>query len=282
MPDEQDQHEVHASAAQTLPAVGWARPVAAPVAVGGTPPSVAHPILLVGYPRWAALGEIVLFALLFLGLIVPMELMVGLAVSSDEDLVGLGKWMLPITAYRLVATVGVLALLVRRRPNPAASLGLESRGLGFNVLAGVAALVAAYLLIYPPLLLLLWVVPGLAEQMGSNAERLGDLLPPDMPWTHLLLLMIMVGTCEELIFRSMLMTRLRRLTGSWWVAVVVSTALFAAAHLGDQVPAALLFIAPLSVVLSVVTIWRRSVVPAIVAHALFNFSQMMGMRFLQG
>ena len=46
----------------------------------------------------------------------------------------------------------------------------------------------------------------------------------------------MVGIYEEIVFRGFLMTRLRRATGSWFVAVLASTALFTSLHAFDQTP----------------------------------------------
>ena len=84
-----------------------------------------------------------------------------------------------------------------------------------------------------------------------------------------------VGVYEELLFRGFLMTRLRRGTGSWTVAVLISTSIFTALHAPDQMPVALVPIAILSLVFSMVTVWRRSLIPAVVAHTLFDFFALM-------
>ena len=85
----------------------------------------------------------------------------------------------------------------------------------------------------------------------------------------------MIGVYEELVFRGFLMTRLRRATGSWTAAVVLSTLVFTGLHALDQLPVALVAITILSLVFSVVTILRRSIIPAIVGHALFDLSQLL-------
>jgi len=50
----------------------------------------------------------------------------------------------------------------------------------------------------------------------------------------------------------------------------------------DQVPLALVAVTLLSLVFSVLTIWRRSIVPAIWAHAMFDWSQFMLLYYSAG
>ena len=78
------------------------------------------------------------------------------------------------------------------------------------------------------------------------------------------------------------MTRLRRGLGSWTAAVVLSTTVFTLLHAVDQTPAALMPVAILSVVFSITTIWRRSLVPAIIAHWLFNLANLIGLYYMAG
>jgi membrane protease YdiL (CAAX protease family) len=96
------------------------------------------------------------------------------------------------------------------------------------------------------------------------------------------LVTLLIGLWEELVFRGFLMPRLRRATGSWAIAVLLSTAVFAALHVIDQVPAALVLVTVLSLMFSLVTIWRRSIVPAVVAHALFDLGVFMTLYYQAG
>ena len=57
---------------------------------------------------------------------------------------------------------------------------------------------------------------------------------------------------------------------------------FVALHALSQAPAAMVMIAILSLIMSVVTIWRRSLVPAMVAHTLFDLSQLAGLYYMAG
>ena len=116
--------------------------------------------------------------------------------------------------------------------------------------------------------------PKLLEQMYENAQLIMAMVPKHHPLV-LGLLSMAIAVYEELLFRGFLLPRLRRVTNSWFLAVLISTALFTAPHLVDQLPAAMVPIAILSLVFSVVTIWRRSIVPAIFGHFLFDFAQFL-------
>ena len=71
------------------------------------------------------------------------------------------------------------------------------------------------------------------------------------------------------------MTRLRRVLHSWWAAIAVTSLLFALPHMGDQKPVVAIPLFGVGVALSVFTIWRKSLLPAIIGHAVFNTCQIM-------
>ena len=150
-----------------------------------------------------------------------------------------------------------------------------------NLLIGVGAMMAAYAIIFPVMTALTLASPAARDQMNQNMEILTNFLPKAHP-LEFLGAMATVGVWEELFFRGFLMTRLRRVTGGWIVAVLLSTGVFVALHALTQAPAALVLIAILSLIMSVVTIWRRSLVPAIVAHTLFDLLQLAGLYFVAG
>ena len=139
---------------------------------------------------------------------------------------------------------------------------------------GIVAAAVAYGLTMFTLLTLCLVWPNLPELMEENAEHIFEMVPRLHPMGFAAIAAV-IGVYEELVFRGFLMTRLRRATGSWTVAVLVSTAVFTGLHSLDQVSVAVISIAVLSLVFSVVTIWRRSIIPAIVAHTLWNLSQFL-------
>jgi membrane protease YdiL (CAAX protease family) len=115
----------------------------------------------------------------------------------------------------------------------------------------------------------------------KNADMIMKAVPRVSPALFLFVSLV-IGYYEELIFRGILMTRLRRVTGSWALAVIGNSAVFIPLHLMDQAAAALLAVASLSLIFSIVTIWRRSLVPAILAHALFDFTMFVQLYYTAG
>ena len=175
---------------------------------------------------------------------------------------------IPLRAFAALATI---ALIVRWRGQTSRSLGVGRRGLGWNLLIGLISPAAVGCMILG-LSLGLWLLwPGVMRQMTENADRLTDLLPKLHP-AGFVALMVVVGIYEEVVFRGFLLPRFRRAMGSWTLAVIFSTALFTSLHAMTQTPVALIHIAILSLTFSIVTIWRRSIVPAVIGHSLYNLS----------
>ncbi len=179
--------------------------------------------------------------------------------------------LVPLLAVRLVVVLTVVWLILRHRCQSVRSIGVTSRGLLLNLPIGglAAACAGACNLVVMTVLVLLF--PSLLEQMTRNAEQIDSFIP-DMSILATGGVMLMVGVWEEVFFRGFLMTRIRRATNSWVLAVVISTAVFVLPHLLEQTPAAMIPIAVLSLVFSLVTIWRRSIIPAIVAHVIYNLT----------
>ncbi len=189
--------------------------------------------------------------------------------------------VVPVLFVSALATCVIVGAILRYRRQAWASVGLTRRNMGSSILVGLGATGAAYLLIGAALLVMTLVSPSFTEGMHQNATNLISVIPKMSP-AVLLLVSLAVGYYEELLFRGFLMTRLRRCTGSWIAAVVLSTALFTSLHASVQIGPALIFISILSLVLSVVTIWRRSLLPAIVTHASFDFSQFLLLYYTSG
>ena len=268
-------------------------PVARPLRIPDPPSqrATAHDMLLRESSRpstWIDIGLMVGMLMLF-SLTVELALWkfatapIGghpQALESQESAVA-RDLLIPTLAARAIIAVLILWFILRRRGQTSASIGLERSRLGANVLLGVATTGVAALLSAVTMMSLYWFWPGLGRQMQENAERIMVLVPRLHPILFALLA-ITVGVYEELLFRGFLMTRLRRGLGSWTASVVVSTAVFTSLHGMDQTSAALVLITVLSLVFSAVTIWRRSIVPAIVAHALWDFSQFVYLYYEAG
>jgi membrane protease YdiL (CAAX protease family) len=241
-----------------------------------------HPILLPGMTRKAAWADLALVIILLLGWHVIMGTLLHAWVVFADLAPGDGEWtpeleqqvLFPGLAMRAAGVVFVIWLVVRRRRQSAASVGIPRRGWFVDVLLGTAGLFVVYGMLALVFLAVMTLWPEAAKQLSENAERLLDVVPPLSP-SGFLLLAALIGLYEELFFRGFLMTRLRKATGSWLWAVLISTAVFTALHAGEQTSAALVLIAMLSLSFSILTITRRSIVPAIIAHALFDLSQFL-------
>lgn len=232
---------------------------------------------------WAALLLITFEFLASWLLALVSHFLLGTPLSPAESELGhVPKAMLlPTLSLRALGAFAIIALLARRRGFSARSVGLAWSGAPLNLAIGLAALLAIYGLIAVTMMLLWSLWPEVVDEMQENARRIMDLVPNLRP-VEFVPVTALIGVYEELVFRGFLMTRLRRATGGWTVAVILSTAVFTALHAFDQTRAALVIVAILSLVFSLVTIWRRSIVPAIVAHALFDLSQLLLLRLQAG
>ncbi len=188
----------------------------------------------------------------------------------DERL--LNVLLLPVQAAMCIA---VVAAILRLRRQSAASIGWTTGHLLWEIPLGLLAMLAAFAAFYL-CIGVMWVAwPAGLQQLQGNAEAITKMLPPIHP-AAMVGLQVLVGLYEELVFRGFLLTRLRRALGSWWLAVVVGSALFAAPHLIYQEPAATFPLFGVGVAFCLFTIWRKSLVPAIIGHALFNSLMLLG------
>jgi membrane protease YdiL (CAAX protease family) len=175
----------------------------------------------------------------------------------------------------------VVTLLCRRRGLGFAAVGLNRKGRLADVGLGLVSVVAVYTFMFAALVPLQLAFPEIRRQFEQNATEITGNLPRLCLYQFGLVAMA-VGVYEEVLFRGFMMPRLRRATGSWTAAVFLSSVLFTVLHMFDQKPAAMILIGFLSLAFSVVTVLRRSLLPAIVAHALFDFSQFVGIYLTAG
>lgn len=251
--------------------IPMARPVAATPSILCDPP---HPILLMSISRPRALADLGVFIGLFLALDLTAQF-AAWGLGYDQQ-----SWLLPATVIRTFIVIAIILTILVSRGQPIASVGISGNRLGANVLLGLATLVASFAVYFGVVFPLVHFWPAYAEQMMDNTEFLDSLLGGMEP-SMLVLMMALVGIYEELIFRGFIMTRLRRVTNSWTLAAVISVVLFTAPHALDQQAAALVPLGLLAILWSVITIWRRSLVPVIIAHFLFNTAQGIGLYVLR-
>jgi membrane protease YdiL (CAAX protease family) len=214
-------------------------------------------------PRWGipdAIGALVGYAVLSLGVSLGL-----IALGVD-----------PITASIIATPVGWLSmagwplLVSRRRGNgPRSDLALSFRpaDLGIGALGGAAVLVAAtvFVVVYVQ-------VTGQAptSTLGTAAEE------SQADWQVLALagLALAAPFAEELHFRGMWWSALRRRGLGAWPTLLVTAVLFAATHLE---PARLILLFAAGLAAGIVRMVTDRLGPAIVAHLVVNATAVVGL-----
>jgi membrane protease YdiL (CAAX protease family) len=254
------------SSADELPVARAAARVPLPVA----PARPVNPLLPTQSRGDALLDLALVFGVLAFvslqGVFTPLRL--------DDEQSELVRTMAPAST----ATVGLfgvllLRVLLRRNRQPLESVGLTLRGWPLDVLLGVGCAIGVLALVFVGSALVQIYLPQLVEEMDTSRQNIQEALPPMSPGT-ILALTLMVALYEEVLFRGFLLTRLRRLLGSWWAAISAGAAMFALLHLYEGA-LAVLPIVFLSVVLSVMFVWRRSLVAPMVTHFVFNLAMLL-------
>lgn len=265
-------------------AVPVARPLTASELAPLEIPSIEHDMLIPTCSRGRAIGDIALFTVIVLSVQVVAGVLIFtlLGSSSDslaEDVAGAEaarqREMLPsILAIMALSSVVAVGFVLKRGRQSFRSIGLHAGRLWVNGWIGVAAAIAVSVLISVLFAALFVLFPQFAKLMEENAEQIKEMFPNVGP-SGFVAVAVMVGIYEEIVFRGFVMTRLRRATNSWMAGVFISTIIFVGLHALDQTISAIIAITILSLAFSLLTIWRRSIVPAIVAHTLFDLAQFL-------
>lgn len=236
---------------------------------GFLPPGFAR-----AWRRWAAL--VVVTGILLVGVFLPVALLgVERAPFSPEDFTTLdvfllqGLLLLSVVLWFLLGYAGTEAAV---GPGGLVSafgrqLGLRTRNPWAELGVGTAAGAAGWVLV----ILLMLAVVALVWALGGE-EYLPTEPPEFIPWVAGLPLLVRLaigvtaGVVEEIFFRGFLQPR---------VGIVLSSALFVLAHLSYDQPFMLVGIAALSLLFAGLVRWRRTILPAIVAHAAFDLIQLL-------
>lgn len=125
----------------------------------------------------------------------------------------------------------------------------------WGVIAGVvliAGIVLSYALVFP------------LFHLKMNASAYGKIF--ETPLWYRLALVIRAAVCEEILFRGYPIERLQELSGSRWLAAIVSWTAFTYAHLGYWGAAQLIVAGFGGVVLTALYLWRRDLSCNMLAH----------------
>jgi len=194
----------------------------------------------------------------------------------------------PREAHRLInvigsvglgsAMTGAVLIMLRVSSLSRITIGLHSKSPAADI--GVALI--ATLLIFGFLAIITVLIrilsPALYEQMTATQQSIEEAFPRMSP-SQLIALCCWIGFYEELIFRGFLLTRLKAILRSWPLAVISGAILFALPHAYEGVfgMVAILF---LGISLGILFVWRRSLLPVIIVHFLFNSLQFLQLYYL--
>ena len=240
----------------------WAPTVRAPAPVKVEPPVASQLATWLGLGLGLVAAAVAAVAVLVAGLVMASSPDSSINDISDVP-TGLFVALLVVSSLAMWAVFTLAFDLARRRCRltfPQA-IGWTSpwRLAGIGVLVGIA---------------LRWPLAALEIAFlgrDAPAELLGLLLADlALPLLVLLGLTVVVGApvFEELFFRGLMLPTLSR---PWplWAAVAVSSCIFGVLHLGQPL-LALVYITLVGAALAITRIRTKSLIPCVVAHAVFN------------
>jgi membrane protease YdiL (CAAX protease family) len=245
---------------------------ARPVTYARTPPPPTPPIPAIELPtltfRDAAIG---LGLVSFLPLFLPFAGAVIMAlVGKGADPAGglklsiAGKWI------EAAMICGIALFLCWRRRLPAAAVGLYPERIRWQIGWSIIGLIACYVWLFASAVVLAPLLPGLADDLEQR-RKVFELLPHDSVGRQIALFAAVV-IHEELWFRGLLLPYLRKVTGHWWAAVVISACVFGALHIAQGI-LGVIQVTGLGIVLSLVFIRTRSLLTVMLAHFVFDLAQ---------
>ena len=191
----------------------------------------------------------------------------GTDIEPDFSRVGAGQLFLLHGIFCVTLAIWYVLGFAGTGGSWVAQLGLRCSRLLPELGIGLAAGIGGWL-----------VVLGVMVSMGSLIWALGgqDLLPERPPamihwlaglslWLRLAV-SVSAGVVEEAFFRGFLQPR---------VGIPISTVLFVLAHAGYEQPLMLVGVTLLSLLFSLLVVWRQNIWAAVVAHAAFDAVQLL-------
>jgi len=245
----------------------------------GASPSV-NP-LIVSQGRGSILFDLVVACAIFFATLIALEIVGAFVFAGGLDDPVPNAWVLVGQRGFLSVVMGlVLWGLLRKNAQMPASLGVRNDGVVRSVFWGLVAYVSVfgYVMGLGILVSLVWpdAVRLMEEAQRENVERL-----PTMGFGVALAFSLVVSVSEELLFRGLIVTRLRSLTGSWMLAVAISSIFFAVLHIPQGgMPVAVIF--GLSVILGFWMVWQGNLIVPIIAHMLFDLTSLTWLNRLAG
>jgi membrane protease YdiL (CAAX protease family) len=135
---------------------------------------------------------------------------------------------------------------------------------------GVVFYIVSYILL---LALGYWMGLGGASQI-KEAKKMIDMLGPQsgLSMAAFVLLSVTAGLVEEILFRGYLQRQIGAITGNIYAGLVGSAVLFGLAH-GYEGARRMVLIGVLGAMFGLLALWRKSLRPGMMGHALFDSLQ---------
>jgi membrane protease YdiL (CAAX protease family) len=234
-----------------------------------------NPMLLETIPRSRAAAHLAILVAAYIFMLVVVIVAYQISNGWDVNEAELTSSAAPIAITVAVGlTLVALAVgLMWRSSCSAASIGLSFSRWHVDCLWGVLVALVSFGAHFAVIGLIYVASPESIKQMESNPQRITEMLPPMHP-AALAVMMSLVALWEEAIFRGVLVTHLRRMLGTWSLAILIAAGLFGVMHLGAQEPIMAIPLAVLGIIWTLFMLWRRSIVAGVVGHALFNLGQL--------
>ncbi len=176
-------------------------------------------------------------------------------------------------------SLAIVALILILRRQPPRAIGLGKAPVGRTIGAALAAVPVCYiaLLIVVPLYLV--IIGADVDHLVQERTQFFDEVPR-LSIAPIIVFSLFVGLHEEVLFRGLILARLRAVCRSTWLAVIISSLIFGAFHAG-QGPIGVVQTSTVGLILACVATLTRSVWPALLTHALFDTIGLVGIPFLQ-
>jgi membrane protease YdiL (CAAX protease family) len=165
--------------------------------------------------------------------------------------------------------------MVWSKGQSAGTIGWRTNSLGLDIAIGVVSATFVLVAIAALSIFLFAMDPDLSRT--EQTRKAIESTVPRMSIPATIATMFLVAVWEETLFRGFLLTRLHAIAKRWWLAIPIGAVIFASLH-GYQGKLSMVLISGLGVVLGGLFVWRKSLVPCIVCHTLFNLVMMLLMR----